>query len=119
MTRTQILGLKAVMESELDDAFRATARSRDCIAVEQSPDTLENIGYSVEREMALVNLGRKMILARQMQAALARIADGTFGFCQKCDKPIAEKRLLAVPWTPLCVRCQESADTETLRRTAA
>jgi DnaK suppressor protein len=119
VTRKQILALKAAMERELEDAIRATARRRDGIAVEQSVDTIENIGYAVERELALANLSRESILARQIQAALARIADGTFGFCQKCDKPIADKRLLAVPWTPLCVRCQESVDAEKLRRAAA
>ena len=35
---------------------------------------------------------------------------GSFGICVNCEKEIAAKRLAAVPWTPLCIVCQEVAD---------
>ncbi len=42
--------------------------------------------------------------------ALIRIDDGTFGNCQNCGVVMSEKRLLAVPWAPHCVECQELAE---------
>jgi RNA polymerase-binding protein DksA len=39
----------------------------------------------------------------QIDAALARIEDGTYGTCAVCGRPIAEDRLRAVPWTTLCI----------------
>jgi DnaK suppressor protein len=42
--------------------------------------------------------------------ALARIEEGTFGFCQNCGAPMNEKRLDAVPWAPHCIDCQELAE---------
>jgi DnaK suppressor protein len=40
-----------------------------------------------------------------IEAALARIADGTFGKCGTCGKPIAPERLEALPWTSDCIDC--------------
>ncbi|MCV6592249.1 MAG: TraR/DksA family transcriptional regulator [Silicimonas sp.] len=42
---------------------------------------------------------------RQIDAALARIEDGSYGDCVKCGEEIAPKRLAALPATPLCVKC--------------
>ena len=42
---------------------------------------------------------------RQIDAALARINDGTYGECVKCGKKISAERLDAVPATPFCVAC--------------
>jgi RNA polymerase-binding transcription factor DksA len=39
---------------------------------------------------------------------LDRIQAGTFGICVKCGKPIAERRLDAVPHTPFCQSCAQS-----------
>ena len=47
---------------------------------------------------------------RQAQAALRRMEDGSYGICANCEKEIGEKRLKAVPWTPLCIVCAENAD---------
>ena len=46
-------------------------------------------------------------LLRAIEEALARIAQGTFGMCDVCERPIAEARLKAVPWTHLCRDCKE------------
>lgn len=42
---------------------------------------------------------------RRIDAALARIADGTYGECVKCGEPISEARLKALPDTPFCKNC--------------
>jgi DnaK suppressor protein len=46
-------------------------------------------------------------LLRAIEGALARIAQGTFGVCDVCRRPIAEARLKVVPWTRLCRDCKE------------
>ena len=42
----------------------------------------------------------------QVRAALGRIDSGTFGRCVVDGKPIEEKRLEAMPWTPYCLEHQ-------------
>jgi len=45
-------------------------------------------------------------IGREIEAALARIDDGTYGTCVKCGKPIPEARLEAVPYATLCIECK-------------
>ena len=49
-------------------------------------------------------------LLTEIDAALGRIDDGTYGLCVNCGKPIGEERLEAVPYATLCIddkRAQE------------
>jgi RNA polymerase-binding protein DksA len=39
----------------------------------------------------------------EIDAALQRIEDGTYGICEVCGKPIGAERLSAIPWTRLCI----------------
>ena len=39
----------------------------------------------------------------EIDAALGRIANGTYGLCEVCGREIDEERLEAVPWTTLCI----------------
>jgi RNA polymerase-binding protein DksA len=39
----------------------------------------------------------------EIEAALQRIEDGTYGICEVCGKPIGADRLSAIPWTRLCI----------------
>jgi DnaK suppressor protein len=47
---------------------------------------------------------------RQVQDALKRIEDGTYGRCIECGREIEPARLRAVPWTPYCLADQEKHD---------
>jgi DnaK suppressor protein len=44
---------------------------------------------------------------KQINEALQRINEGTYGVCAECEKPISPKRLQAVPWAKYCVACEE------------
>jgi len=45
----------------------------------------------------------------EIDAALKRIEDGTYGICEVCGKPIGAARLEAIPWTRLCIDDQRRA----------
>ena len=51
-------------------------------------------------------------LVREIDAALTRIEDGTYGTCGRCGKPIPEERLEAVPYAVLCVACKREEERE-------
>jgi DnaK suppressor protein len=42
----------------------------------------------------------------EVDRALAKLDEGTYGRCDDCGRPIPEERLEAVPWTSLCVECR-------------
>jgi RNA polymerase-binding transcription factor len=43
---------------------------------------------------------------RQIDAALSRLDDGTYGICRRCGNPIAPERLEALPFVAYCINCQ-------------
>ena len=51
----------------------------------------------------------------EIDAAEERVANGTFGICETCAKPIAFERLRALPAVRLCVTCEEAAERATRR----
>ena len=61
-------------------------------------------------ELAIRNLDRESQLLRSVRSALRRIEEGSFGICLHCEEEISPKRVAAVPWTALCIQCQEQAD---------
>jgi RNA polymerase-binding protein DksA len=46
----------------------------------------------------------------EIDAALKRIEEGTYGVCSNCAKPIPEERLEALPWATLCIDCQRERE---------
>jgi YteA family regulatory protein len=49
-------------------------------------------------------------LLAEIDAALVRIENGTYGTCTNCGKQIPEERLEALPWTTLCIDCQRDRE---------
>jgi len=68
-----------------DDEDRATEREED--------EVLERLGQTGVKEIQMI------------EAALSRIADGSYGACAKCGAEIAEERLDLLPYTPMCRDC--------------
>lgn len=56
-----------------------------------------------DREMASTLEENSTHVLTEIEAALARIEDGTYGLCTKCGQPIGEERLEALPWATLCI----------------
>jgi len=109
MTKTELTRFKKVLagrQSELSPLLW----NRDGIAIEKTPDALDEVQLATERELATRNLERGSTLLRNVRAALDRIDEGTYGICLHCDEEIGAKRLNALPWTPLCIECQKQAD---------
>lgn len=47
---------------------------------------------------------------KQVQAALKRIENGTYGKCQRCGNPIESARLEALPHAPTCIACKRKEE---------
>lgn len=60
------------------------------------------IDYTLEE-----NSGRMLT---QIDAALKRIDDGTYGTCTNCEREIVPERLEAYPWASLCIDCKRQAE---------
>ena len=109
MNKTDIEKYKAMLLVKQADLSKGL-HNREDIAIQKTPDALDEVQLAGERELAIRNLDRESSLLRSVRAALIRIRDGSYGVCMHCEEDIKPRRLEAVPWTPYCIRCQEAAD---------
>lgn len=65
-----------------------------------------------DRELALNFAGSEQDMLYQIDEALDRIDNKTYGICQMTGEFIPKKRLDAVPWTPYCIEAQEKIERE-------
>ncbi len=56
-----------------------------------------------DREMATTLEDNATHVLTEINAALARIDDGSYGRCERCGQAIARERLEALPWATLCI----------------
>jgi RNA polymerase-binding transcription factor len=93
-------------QSELSDL----RHNREALTIEPTADEFDRIQFAQERDFAMGTINRESTRLREIRAALQRIHNGSFGICVNCEEEISAKRLVAVPWTPLCISCQETED---------
>jgi DnaK suppressor protein len=77
---------------------------------ESTQDIADKAVSSYTREFLYSLNDSERNTVQQIDQALSRIEDGTFGFCLNCGTPMNEKRLTAIPWSRHCVDCQELAE---------
>ena len=61
--------------------------------------------FERDQELTVVNNEREKLA--QIDRALARIADGTYGICESCGNPIGKGRAMAFPRATLCLTCKQ------------
>ena len=60
-----------------------------------------------ERERVLTMARTLRTNLREVERAIAKLDDGSYGRCERCGNPIGDERLDAIPWTPLCIECKK------------
>lgn len=66
----------------------------------------------VDLDLAVIDLQIKEL--GNVEAALARIREGSYGVCEVCDEPIAFARLSSTPIATRCLGCQEQFEKRTV-----
>ncbi len=75
---------------------------------EETPETgIADTGtVTLDREVEYSLEGQSAHVLAEIDAALKRIDQGTFGACARCGNPIGEERLEAMPYATLCIACK-------------
>ena len=115
MTQSELNHLTTILTQKHAELVLESGR-RDGIAIERTPDALDETQLAVERELTTRNLERGSRLLRNVKAALERVAEAAYGACMECEEEISQKRLCAVPWATRCITCQEQADRREQQR---
>ncbi len=95
----------------LEEVGRSALYGKD-----QEDDSIKDLGdqantaYTREFFFELGNGDRRLL--RDVVLALQKIDDGSFGTCERCSEPIAEKRLDALPFARYCIDCQRVVEEE-------
>lgn len=101
----------------LEDSKAALLESAKKTLLEESnfdtddlPDEIDLASSEYAQSMVFRLRDREKFLLKKIEMALARIEDGTFGVCERCEEEISPKRLEARPVTTLCIRCKEEQE---------
>jgi RNA polymerase-binding transcription factor len=87
------LGVMTIVERDPDASVSFGKRVGD--GTTEAVERLNRVGTARELEAML----------RDVDRALGKVEDGTYGICDRCGKLIPEERLEARPWSVLCVEC--------------
>ena len=99
-TRAGTLAQIAALTAEFDEVVAASASSN---ADDEHDPEGATIAFERQQLAALLAQARQRLA--DVDAALARRADGSYGVCQTCGRPIAPERLAARPAARTCIRC--------------
>lgn len=104
--RRSLLAKKDEISQELVKNKDAGQENSD----ESTQDIADKATSSYTKEFLFSLSDTERTLVQQIEQALARIDEGTYGTCTHCANPLIEKRLEAVPWTPYCLDCMELSE---------
>jgi DnaK suppressor protein len=89
--------------------FRNESKQVESDIAQDLADKAES-SYTKEFLLSMSDTERDELL--YIDAAMKRIDKKEFGNCLMCQKEISKKRLTYLPWTPLCIECEEKAETD-------
>ena len=108
---------RKILQKKAEEVRRSMSaqKAAQVLTREEHPHDEGDLSQQSHEEWIFVNrntLDTKLL--REVEDALLRISQGTYGVCHECDEPISPKRLDAVPWAKFCVSCQERISTGAL-----
>lgn len=113
LTKKQITSLQSALQEErqelLDQAAGLEAEAditqwRDA-GFDDDPGDSGSAAFERERAQSLAMHARRIL--GQIDDALHKIEQGTYGACERCGKPIGYERLDAIPYASLCMECKQ------------
>jgi DnaK suppressor protein len=105
--RSELEGRREDLRSELS-ALTATPRD-PMTAVSFGKRIGDGTTEAVERINQTGTARHIAAMLGDVERALEKIDDGTYGVCDRCGSPIGEERLAARPWSVLCLSCSASS----------
>lgn len=100
--------VRALLEQQwarrVNEITELMVRWHDARAAVARAETGEVTGFDIEVISEQLARSRQGLL--ETEEALARLADGSYGWCERCVQPIAPERLEVLPDARLCTPCQ-------------
>jgi RNA polymerase-binding transcription factor DksA len=106
MLEQALAALGGDIESERKEARENVAARRDSGVQDRGEESFAGSVVAVDRAM----LRQHQTERREVQAALARLREGSYGECVQCGEAVGYERLRIAPAAGRCLRCQERAE---------
>lgn len=108
--------LDVIKESLLKEKQERLQRSLRKPDIDSDGDETDEVQASIQIDLHHKFTGLNNQKLTQIDEALDRIVNKTYGLCVDCEEPIAEKRLLVNPYYVTCVSCAEDREAEEKRK---
>ncbi len=107
--------IKDMLNKMREELVREIARRSKATAVSgvsDIGDILDSVSEERTRELDMILTDREKQKLKQIDDALERIEENTYGFCEECGVKIPRARLKVVPFAKYCVECKEAIERE-------
>lgn len=109
--RQKLLTLRARLSGEVsqltDEAFHGHAGDS------KQPNHIAELGSDAyEQDVTIQMLQSEESVLNEINQAITRVENGTYGICEMSGKPIPKARLNAIPWARYRVECAKIAEQE-------
>jgi DnaK suppressor protein len=111
MTQREITKVRNRLTEKLNDLAGRSTRRSDLVA-ERCNDPFDEMQSRYDLDLTVSTLNVHYSMKKAVETALNLLESGEYGICQDCGEDINPKRLDAIPWTTLCVKCQENRDLQ-------
>jgi RNA polymerase-binding transcription factor DksA len=112
--RKMLLELKRKLTNNIDhlqaDALRTAGETVDELSDVPAEHMAERGSDTFARDLMIGILQDSDAELCDVNLALEKIEAGTFGLCEDCSRPIARKRLKALPFARLCIECRQQEE---------
>jgi DnaK suppressor protein len=102
--REKLLALRARLQGDTTQMEDDTLKDH-CKTTSIPTDMEELASDNADQELTLTLLGSDNGILDQVEAAIHRIEDGSYGRCEGCGEQIPKTRLHSIPYAAECVRC--------------
>jgi DnaK suppressor protein len=99
---TALADKRAALEAQL---ATITAQPADTAGISFGKRVGEGTSLAVERLSQIAAHDRIRGTLAEVIRAQDKVADGTYGTCDRCEGPVGEDRLEAMPWATRCIGC--------------
>lgn len=106
----EIKNMLLVMRKELLHDVSQSMKNESNHLKHDIGDFYDQASSDRDRELSLMLADREREKVIMVDDALKRIENGTYGICESCDEVIDKERLMAMPFTKLCLSCQEDLE---------
>jgi len=111
--RTLLLDYRRVLRGDLNHLEEGALRRKKDNAATLDISNFADLGSdNFEQDFTIGLIENSETTMREIDAALQRIEDRTYGVCVEHGEPIGKNRLKALPWAKLCIECQRKLEEE-------